>query len=233
LNTKKLQISCLAFCLLLGSAFSVNLSADTLAKDILKNQYQISCTTYSDIFEHVPVLKTLSTECSSVVEIGLRSMVSTWGILQGLAENPTNIKSYIGIDISSPLPAKLEMAKTLAEHNQVQFNFMQKNSMHADIPNTDLLFIDSLHTYAHLSFELERYSNKINKYIAMHDTSAPWGDTDDNEYYGDYSEYPSYIDRTKKGLWLAVVDFLANHPEWKLEERRLNNHGFTVLKRVY
>lgn len=222
-----------AFLIVSCSFFLNKASADDMAKTILKTQYQISCSTYSDIFEHVPVLKKLSTECSSVVEIGLRSMVSTWGVLQGLSENPSaTAKSYTGIDISSPNVAQLDMAKSLAEGNQIQFNFIQNDSLKAEIASTDLLFIDSLHTYAHLSCELERYCDKVTKYIAMHDTSAPWGDTDDSEYYGNYSEYPSHVDRTKRGLWVAVVDFLEKHPEWRLEERRFNNHGFTVLKRI-
>jgi hypothetical protein len=66
----------------------------------------------------------------------------------------------------------------------------------------------------------------------MHDTSEPFGDRDDNEYYGDYSEYPTHIDRSKRGLWPAVEDFLKKHPEWTVHERYYNNHGFTVLKRV-
>lgn len=66
----------------------------------------------------------------------------------------------------------------------------------------------------------------------MHDTSAPWGDRDDTEYHGDYSEYPASFDRNKRGLWPAVEDFLANHKEWKLLERRFNNHGLTILERV-
>jgi len=216
--------------LILGTVFSNSISANDSTD--LKKQYEINAATPSDIYEHLPILRKLSSECSSVVEIGLRSMVSTWGVLQGLAESSSKTKIYLGIDLFSPAPEKLWMAKKLAEGNQIQFNFVEENSMHAEIKNADLLFIDSLHTYAHLSYELERYSGKINKYIAMHDTSEPWGDTDDSQYFGNYSEYPKGIDRSKRGLWLAVVDFLSRHPEWKLEARHLNNHGFTILKRV-
>ena len=103
--------------------------------------------------------------------------------------------------------------------------------MDIDIPPAEMLFIDSLHTYCHLTYELEKFSPKISKVIAMHDTSEPWGDADDSDYRGDYSEYPLYIDRSKKGLWSAVEDFLERHPEWILQERLFNNHGFTILRR--
>jgi hypothetical protein len=104
--------------------------------------------------------------------------------------------------------------------------------MTLDIPPVDMLFIDSLHTYCHLTCELEKFSPKVGKYIAMHDTSAPWGMMDDDQYHGDYSEYEPSFDRTKRGLWPAVVDFLGRHPEWSLYQRNLYSHGFTVLGRT-
>ena len=94
-----------------------------------------------------------------------------------------------------------------------------------------MLFIDTWHTYRHLSYELEKFSPKVRKYIAMHDTSEPWGSDDEPAYYGPVRKYPPHIDLNKRGLWTAVEDFLAAHPEWKLKERHLNNHGFTVLER--
>jgi hypothetical protein len=36
-------------------------------------------------------------------------------------------------------------------------------------------------------------------------------------------------DEIAKGLWPAITEFLAEHPEWKLEERFTNNNGLTVL----
>lgn len=207
-----------------------NIAAD--AKDELKNNYEYVCQTPSDIYQHIPILHDLCKECSSVTEIGIRGIVSTWGCLQGLAENSTGYRSYLGIDIASPPINNLVKAQTLAIENGIDFTFWQVNDMTIELPYTDLLFIDSLHTYCHLTYELETFSSNVGKYIAMHDTSAPWGNQDDSSYRGDYSEYPAEYDRTKRGLWPAVEDFLARHPEWKLKERRFNNHGFTVLERV-
>ena len=213
--------------------FSVSFS-DPYADDKLelKRQYDFARQAPTDIYEHVPVLCSLSRECSTVVEIGLRTMVSTWGLLQGLSENPAPSRSYLGIDLNSPPRATLEHAKYLAESNGIDFDFWQANDKDITIEATELLFIDTLHTYCHLTYELEKFSPVVTKYIAMHDTSAPWGELDDNQYEGDYSEYPAEYDRTKRGLWAAVEDFLKRHPEWVLHERRLNNHGFTILKRI-
>ncbi len=197
----------------------------------LKNKYELSCTQPSDINEHVETLRSLAKECSSVVEIGLRTMVSSWGILFGLSENTSAKRSYLGIDIEEPPFAILYLAKQLAEKNGISFSFLLANDMSIEIEPTEMLFIDSMHTYCHLLDELIRFSPKVSKYIALHDTTA-WGDIDDIGYEGDYSEYPPRYDRTKKGLWPAVEDFLQSHPEWTLQQRSVNNNGFTILKRI-
>lgn len=201
------------------------------AHGLLSQQYEKSCSIPSDINEHVPVLRALAKECSSVIEIGVRDMVSSWGILQGLSENGSSSRSYLGIDIIAPPSNTLRKGNKLAEMNGISFHFWQANDMDIDIEAAEMLFIDSLHTYLHLTYELEKFSPKISKYICMHDTSAPWGDQDE-PYYGNFYEYPLEYNREKRGLWPAVEDFLQRHPEWVLHQRLLNNHGFTILKRV-
>lgn len=218
--------------ILSGPCLASNKTETLAAKMELKRLYEHWCSHSSDIVEHVPVLHRLAKECSSVTEIGLRDMTSSWGIFQGLAENSAAKKSYVGIDIANPPAQTLDLAQRLVRAQGISFRFWQANDMEIMIDPTDLLFIDSLHTYCHLTYELEKFSPKVRKYIAMHDTSEPWGELDDNQYHGDFSEYPAHIDKTKRGLWAAVEDFLKMHPEWVLQERRLNNHGFTILKRV-
>lgn len=186
---------------------------------------------YCDIGEHMPLLRQLAQECPTVTEIGLGWVISTWGLLQGLSENPAPVRSYTGIDIIQPCIEHMTLAQKLAEEQGIQFTFRRGNDLYLDIDPVDLLFIDSMHTYCHLTYELETFSPKVRKYIAMHDTSEPWGLRDDAEYVGNRSEYPTTYSRVKRGLWPAVVDFLSRHPEWTLQERRLNCHGFTILRR--
>lgn len=197
----------------------------------LKELYDFHCSNPSDINEHLPILRDLALECQSVTEIGVRSMVSTWAILQGLSEHKDH-PTYLGIDLSVPPMDNFKKAKKLARSNGVSFKFWKANDMKIEIMPVDLLFIDSLHTYCHLTYELEKFSPKVNKFIALHDTSEPWGNQEDLDYQGNYSEYPANIDRSKKGLWPAVEDFLTNHPEWSLYHRYLNLHGFTILQRI-
>ena len=93
---KKFSVALLSISLLVPSVKSVQASA----KDELHAQYELHCNRISDINEHVPVLKNLAEECSSAMEIGIRSMVSSWGIFQGLAENSTTVRSYVGVDLN-------------------------------------------------------------------------------------------------------------------------------------
>ncbi|MES2273628.1 MAG: hypothetical protein V4487_05515 [Chlamydiota bacterium] len=198
----------------------------------LSDVYEKNCSDPCDINEHLPALRKLAAECSTVTEIGIREIVSTWGILQGLSESKGEHRSYIGIDLNYPELNQLFLADQLAESNGVSFHFWQANDFHIDIEPTDMLFIDSWHTYCHLTYELEKFSPKVRKYIAMHDTSEPWGDEDEPFYQGIIPEYPAHINRVKRGLWPAVDDFLKSHPEWRLKKRYLNNHGFTILERA-
>jgi hypothetical protein len=203
-----------------------------IARTELLNHYEYNNNTLSDINDHLPHLRRLAQDCSSVTEIGLRTMVSSWGILMGLADSEQLDRSYVGIDIRHPLEWSLQRAQILSEACGISFQFLLANDMTIDIEDTDMLFIDTLHTYCHLTYELEKFSPKVRKYIAMHDTSEPWGIYDESIYSGNYSEYPPHISKTKRGLWAAVADFLQSHPEWILKERYFNNHGFTVLERI-
>lgn len=203
------------------------------AANELENIYLTLCKETSDINEHLPTLKQLSSECSSVIETGLRSKVSPWVFLKGLSESQNIPCTYLWIDREFPLLTTLQKVRELATSHGIFFHFWKADDRTVDIASTDLLFIDSLHTYCHLTHELEKFSPRVNKYIAMHHTSPPWGlNDDDSAYHGDYSEYDPMFDRTKRGLWPAVIDFLGRHPEWSLYERSIYDNGLIILKRT-
>lgn len=206
------------------------LDRESAAAEIAR-RYIAARDTRSDINEHLPVHLALSRQCASVVEIGVRSMVSTWGLLHGLQFGG----AYTGIDLHLPPAAALAAARDLAVRKGLGFRFIARDDATIapeEIGPVDMIFIDSLHTYCHLTMELERFAHLARKFLTFHDTSAPWGEVDEPAEGVDRSTYPAWIDREKRGLWPAVTDFLDRHPdEWTLSERRLNNHGFTVLER--
>lgn len=188
--------------------------------------------TPSDINEHIPVLKTLAKECGSIAEIGTGSIAATWGLLMGLSESESPSPSFFEIQSRTPPLEKLYLTKYLALDNGIKYRYLETGDIHFELAESvDMLFIDGIHTYCHLTNQLQKLSPKVYKYIVMHDTSPPWGYANDTEYRGNYSEFPPHIDRTKKGLSQAVDDFLAKNPGWIIAERRMNNHGLTVLTR--
>lgn len=198
--------------------------------DTIESLYKKARSTPSDIYEHIPVHAKLAEECDSVVEFGVGSMVSTWGLLHGLKPGG----KYTGVDLDMPPVETFTTAKRLAEEKGINFNFIARDDMTIqpeEIGEADMIFIDSMHTYCHLTYELETFSHLAKKYLTFHDSSAPWGEMDDNEYTGDRSEYPAWYDKSKRGVWTAIKDFLSRHPEWYLKERRTNCHGFTILSR--
>lgn len=162
----------------------------------------------SDINEHVERLRELGEECTHVTEFGTRGGVSTtaWA-----AARPKKLVCY-DLVRSGAIDRIERAARTVG----VEFVFHVQDVRRATIEPTDLLFIDTLHVYDQLKLELARHSDKARRYVVLHDT----------ETFGKRGELPGSV-----GLWPAVEEFLAAHPEWTICERRANNNGLTVLKR--
>jgi hypothetical protein len=191
-------------------------------------QSQVTCSQYT-------ALRNLARSCSSVTELGVYHLGSGFAILQGLSENASSVRSYLGIDIGLPPEEKIEMAQKWASQHNIDFRLLHASDFDIDIDPVDLLYIDTYHTYRHLTYELEKFSPVVRSYILIHDTSLPWGYMDENQQAPIQeieSRYPPHINRTKRGLWPAIVDFLGHHSEWQFAERQTEGAGYTILKRV-
>ena len=202
--------------------------------DHVNREYITRCNTPSDINEHLPTLARYAEECSTVAEFGMRSVISTWALLYGLLKSPGTNKRLLSLDLNySP---GIENVKNLCNHLCIDFFFIMGNDILYSLEPTDLLFIDTWHIYGHLKRELEKHHSQVNKYILLNDTTvdAIVGETIRNGWdpvaQSKTCGYP--IEEITKGLWPAVEEFLAAHPEWVLEHRYKNNNGLTVLKRV-
>ena len=172
----------------------------------------------TDMWEHFPTLRDLAKQCCSVVEMGVRGGCSAYALAAGLEMSAEKDRWMIYLDINVCKNPKLEQ---LCETAGIHIAFWQKDSRHIEIPEVDLLFIDTLHTYGQLKLELELHSHKAKKYIVMHDTDAPWG-------------YKNEVDdgSPDRGLWPAIEEFLADNRNWDLMKRYRNCHGLTILARV-
>lgn len=195
-------------------------------------KYHNFSQTPSDINEHLPTLKRYSDECSHITECGVRFVISSYAFAVSLRNKPNN--KLIQVDVVKYSQNNTFQAEC---HNEgVNVVFYEQSDLECPLEQTDMLFIDTWHIYGHLKRELARWNTYVNKYIVMHDTTS-------DEVYGETlrvgwdpvkqsKETGIPVHEITKGLWPAIEEFLAEHPEWKIKERFTNNNGLTILEKV-
>lgn len=178
-------------------------------KDIFLLEYEKAKKIPSDINENLYILYELAKECSTVIEMGVRTGVSTRAFLAADVE-------LLSFDLFlDPLVQKL-FEKAAAVGKSVQY--VQADVINIEVEEADLIFIDTLHTYSQLRQELLLHGNKAKKYLIFHDTYT----------YGLKGEDP----RDNKGLLPALIEFMIDNPHWRFKTFKTNNNGMTVLERV-
>ena len=201
--------------------------------NFIETKYNEKCRTESDINEHLPTLMELSKECEIICEFGVRSIVSTWAFLTGLMKNNKNNKKLISVDIESI--NNINDVINIASVHGIDMKFICEDSVKCNIPETDMLFIDTWHIYGHLKRELNNHHNKVKKYIVMHDTELDkiHGETIRCGWNAQkQSETSGYtIDEINCGLERAINEFLNENRNWKIDKIYTNNNGLTILKR--
>lgn len=164
--------------------------------------FQEHCNKPGDINEHLPVLKELASCCNSVTEFGIRHGTSSVGLLAGLPSR------YRGVDVNEP-GAIFAKAAELARHQGVNISVRIGSTLEIpEIDETDLLFVDTVHTYDQVTGELTRHAHRVRRFLVFHDTVS----------------HPE--------VFRAVESFMASSPEWALEFNVRNNNGLAMLKRT-
>lgn len=184
--------------------------------------------TVNDISDHLLTMQQLAMDCDHVTEVGVREGCSIWAWLSG---RPKVLRGYDRNPL--PLESLLELNRQ-AKDLGVDFRFQQANILTVEIEETDLLFIDTLHTYKQLSMELHLHADKVRKYLVLHDT-VTFGHMD-GAVVGE-GDPPPALEAfcatlgDKLGLRPAIEEFLTANPHWALEAHYPSNHGLTVLRR--
>lgn len=163
----------------------------------LTQLYQQARRTPCAINQHVPLLYDLARQVQHVTEFGTETGVSTTAFLYA---QPETLTCY---DIR-PKFAQIETLERVS--GRTHFRFIQADDRTVELAETDLLFIDTEHTYAQLSEELRLHGNKARRWIVMHDTET-------------YTE-----------MWPAIPEFVALGV-WRISLRYSINNGLTVLSR--
>ena len=184
-----------------------------LPPDILELEYQAAINAKSDISDHIPKLRALATECSTVTEFGVRTGASTRAFLPA----PSRLRSY-DLYIDDIVMNLFNIARSQGK----DCSYTAASTLDIDIEPTEMLFIDTDHHALHLAAELRRHHHKVSKYLVFHDTHT-FGLVGDTYW----TKIPD-----NRGLLSAVIDFVIEHPEWQFDYYSTENNGLTVLKRT-
>jgi hypothetical protein len=200
----------------------------------LNQKYNYYCQFTCDINEHLPTLYQYAQECESIIELGVRGVISSYALINGLMNNNKQNKKILLNDISiCDINELLLITTTLP----IEVNYKWINDLDLDITeNVDLTFIDTWHVYGQLKRELDKFSKVTNKYIIMHDTTV-------DEWYGEAIRYNLNaeqlsketgipVNEINKGLWPAIEEFLVANQNWKIKERFTHNNGLTILEKL-
>ena len=157
----------------------------------------------SDINEHLAVMHKYADECEHITEFGVRTGVSTWA---WLASRAKVIRCFDIENVMNNLDQHIHSAKDTRK--DFTFTCVSTVADKLEIEPTDLLFIDTEHTYEQCRKELQMHAHKVKKYIIFHDTTLC------------------------QELNKAINEFLEYNKEWKVKEILTNNNGLTVLERT-
>lgn len=168
-------------------------------------KYQSRVNTSSDINQHLPTLKKYAEECDHITEMGVRWVVSTYAFL---ASQPKKMISY---DWGTHPNVSILIQD--AKEANIDFTFIEADTTQIEIEETDLLFLDTNHTYDQVKAELALHSNKVKKYIIFHDTVT----------FGEKGNIPG-----SQGILPAISEWVEENPHWGLEAHFPNNNGLSI-----
>jgi predicted O-methyltransferase YrrM len=181
--------------------------SDTIA---LRASYQYAVRKSSDINEHLPMLSFLAEQCDHVTEFGVRTGESTLAFLHGLrGKYSARLRSY---DINDDYGVR----QAYAPLTKTDWVFVTASTLTIPkIEPTDLLFIDTLHSYTQVSQELALHGDQAKRWIAFHDTDT----------FGNVGEDGN------EGIGKAILEFMDARPEWRVVYHSHRNNGLTVIER--
>ena len=172
-------------------------------KNITNFYFNFSKYEESDINQHIEIMHKYANECEHITEFGVRTGVSTWA---WLASRAKTVRCFDIQNVSNNLKFHYESAKETKK--DFTFTCVDTAADKLDIEETDLLFIDTNHTYEQCSKELKIHGHKVRKYLVFHDTTLC------------------------PDLNKAINEFLKDNLNWKVKEIFTNNNGLTVLEKT-
>jgi hypothetical protein len=182
--------------------------------------YRAHCAGVTAMAAHLPRLRGLATGCEMAVEFGVKHGGSSSALLLGAKW----VRSY---DIVETPRARL--LETIAPH----WEYVIGDSRTAEVLETDLLLVDSLHTYGQCRAELERHADAVRRWLIFHDTLTFGSIGADGETGRQLWTYESHVSVPPAALGIrpAIDELMIRDPSWRVAASYTDSHGLLVLER--
>lgn len=133
---------------------------DEAYQGYIEGEFEYGVLHKSEINEHLLTLRKLSSECESVVELGVREGWSTRAFL-------TQRNKFRAYDLIrwTYINHLFDTMRNIGR----DFEYIQADTLALDLKPCDMIFFNTKRTYEQLSKELELHGNKAQKYLVFHD----------------------------------------------------------------
>lgn len=187
----------------------------------LEARYRADCAGGTAIAAHLPRLRALAEGCQIAVEFGVKRGASAVALLLGA-------EWVISVDL-----VETPEARALERLTDVHWEYRIADSRTTPIPSCDLLFLDSLHTYAQVRDELAAHARYVKHWLVFHDVTtfgevAALGETGRQAWT--YQPGQSVPDSCR-GIRPAIDELMIQDPSWCIAARYTDSHGLLVLER--
>ena len=162
---------------------------------------------------HFEMLNKYANLCDSVTEFGVYDWNTTWAFINS---DIKKLRCYDGKErgkFGRSNGGYEDVLKACGEQG-IDFKFVKANTRECDIDETDLLFLDTWHSYDQVSSEL-RLAPKVKKFILFHDTVL----------------FGVIGSGGEEGILRAINEFLEQNPRWEIIENNQDGNGLLAIAR--
>ena len=109
---------------------------------------------------HFTMLQSVGVDSNVIMELGTRGVVSTWAFLAGMADKKERVihvtedrrkliahpsQALWSYDINHPeeYGVDIEEVREIAEENNIEWKFIQEDTLKTELPNCDSIFFDT------------------------------------------------------------------------------------------
>jgi hypothetical protein len=183
--------------------------------------YQKHLARKTAITAHLPRLRALAEGLDLAVEFGVKRGASSSALLLGAAR-------VVSFDV-----VETPQARELQRIAGARWDYRLEDSRSAAVPECDLLFVDSLHTYAQVRAELEAHADKARRWLVFHDVitfGVIGADGETGQHLWQYRQGES-VPPHALGIRPAIDELMIRDGSWRIVASYPDSHGLLVLER--